>query len=77
MVDRKNKFSDPRVAPPIALADIRKWAIAVYWPENPPPLYWDEDYAKTTRYSGIVAPLDFNPFAWPVDRAHHLRKFHR
>ena len=68
MVDRKNKFSDPRVAPSLALADIRKWAIAVYWPENPPPLYWNEDYAKTTRYRGIVAPLDFNPFAWPVDR---------
>ena len=68
MVDRKNKFSDPRVAPPIALADIRKWAIAVYWPESPPPLYWDEDYAKATRYGAIIAPLDFNPFAWPVDR---------
>ena len=34
MVDRKDKFSDPRVSPPIALADIRKWAIAVYWPES-------------------------------------------
>ena len=49
MVDRKNKFSDPRVAPPIALADIRKCAIAVYWPENPPPLYWDEDYGTGTK----------------------------
>ena len=24
MMDRKNKFSEPRVSPPIALADIRK-----------------------------------------------------
>lgn len=68
MVERKDNWSEPRVAPPIALSDIRKWAIAVYWPETPPPIYWDEDYAKTTRYGGIVAPLDFNPFAWPVHR---------
>ena len=68
MMDRKNKFSEPRVSPPIALADIRKWAIAVSWPESPPRLYWDEEYAKTTRYGGMIAPLDFNPFAWPVDR---------
>ncbi|MCH7800567.1 MAG: MaoC family dehydratase N-terminal domain-containing protein [Chloroflexi bacterium] len=68
MIERKGKFSEPRVAPPIALSDIRKWAIAVYWPDTPPPLYWDEDYAKTTRYGGIIAPLDFNPFAWPVHR---------
>lgn len=68
MMDRKDKFSEPRTAPPIALADIRKWAIAVYWPDSPPRLYWDEEYARTTRHGGIIAPLDFNPFAWPVDR---------
>ena len=68
MIERKDKWSEPRVSPPIALSDLRKWAIAVYWPEKPPPLYWDEEYAMTTRYGGIIAPLDFNPFAWPVDR---------
>src|SRR5215217_6356724 len=40
--------------------------IAVYWPEEPPRLFWDEEYAGTTRFGGIVAPQDFNPFAWPV-----------
>lgn len=68
MAARKGKFSEPRVSLPIALSDIRKWAIAVYWPDAPPPIYWDEEYAKTTRYGGIIAPLDFNPFSWPVHR---------
>ncbi|MDG2111677.1 MAG: MaoC family dehydratase N-terminal domain-containing protein [Actinomycetota bacterium] len=49
---------------PISESDIRKWALAVYYPEPPPPLFWDAEYAATTRYGGIVAPEDFNPFAW-------------
>ena len=53
-------------SPPIAESDIRRWAIAVYWPETPPRLYWDGEYAATTRWRGIVAPAEFNPFAWPV-----------
>jgi acyl dehydratase len=68
MIDRRNVWSPPRVSPPISLSDIRKWAIAVYWPETPPRLYWDEEYAKTTRFGGIIAPQDFNPFAWPAVR---------
>jgi acyl dehydratase len=56
-------------SPPIALSDIRKWAIAVYWPETPPRLFWDEAYAATTNWNGIVAPEDFNPFAWPAARS--------
>ncbi len=68
MQDRKDQWSDPRTSLPISLSDIRKWAIAVYWPETPPRLYWDEEYAKTTRFGGIIAPPEFNPFAWPVER---------
>jgi hypothetical protein len=68
MHDQLNAWSEPKVSPPIALSDIRKWAIAVYWPEQPPRLYWDEEYARTTRWGGIIAPQDFNPFAWPIDR---------
>jgi hypothetical protein len=49
---------------PIDPSDIRRWAIAVYYPEAPPPLYWDDEYAKTTPWGGIVAPEEFNPFAW-------------
>jgi hypothetical protein len=51
---------------PIDKSDIRRWAIATYWPQEPPRLYWDEEYARTTKWGGIVAPDDFNPFAWPV-----------
>lgn len=49
---------------PISASDIRKWAIAVYYPEPPPAIFWDTDHAATTRHGGIVAPEDFNPFAW-------------
>ena len=68
MIDSKGQFGDEQVSPPISASDIRKWAIAVYWPETPPRIYWDEAYAKTTRYGDIIAPLEFNPFAWPVHR---------
>ena len=53
---------------PVTESDIRKWAIATYWPEKPPSIYWDEEYASNSRWGGIIAPRDFNPFAWPVDR---------
>jgi hypothetical protein len=49
---------------PISASDIRRWAIAIYHPEEPPRLFWDEAYAASTPYGGIVAPEDFNPFAW-------------
>ena len=49
---------------PIDPVSIRNWAIAMYYPEQPPRLYWDEEYAKKTRWGGIVAPEEFNPFAW-------------
>jgi len=68
MIDRKGVWGNERVSPPISVSDIRKWAIATYWPEKPPAIYWDEEYARSTQYGGIVAPPDFNPFAWPVER---------
>jgi hypothetical protein len=53
-----------RVSMPISVSDIRKWAQAVYYPESPPREYWDEGYAATLPMGGIVAPHEFNPFAW-------------
>lgn len=45
---------------PISASDIRKWAIAVYFPESPPE--------KFTGAGGpdapLTAPEEFNPFAW-------------
>lgn len=66
MHDRKGVWGSERTSPPISESDIRKWAIAVYWPETPPPIFWDADYAKGTRWGSIIAPPDFNPFAWPI-----------
>jgi hypothetical protein len=53
-----------RVSFPISESDIRRWAIATYYPDPPPRLFWDAAYAATTRHGGIVAPEEFNPFAW-------------
>jgi hypothetical protein len=66
MERQKGVWGTETVSFPISESDIRRWAIAVYWPEPPPRLYWDPEYARTTRWGGIVAPEDFNPFAWPV-----------
>jgi hypothetical protein len=49
---------------PIAASDIRRWAIAVYYPKEPPRRFIDEGYAATTPAGGLVAPDEFNPFAW-------------
>ena len=53
-----------RVSFPVDPSDIRRWAVAVYYPEPPPAYFWDEDAAAATRHKGIVAPEEFNPFAW-------------
>lgn len=45
---------------PIAASDIRRWAIAVYYPEPPPARYWDSN----TELGPLIAPEEFNPFAW-------------
>jgi hypothetical protein len=55
-----------RVSYPVSESDIRRWAVAVYWPEQPPRRFWDSEYAKSTQRGGIVAPDEFNPFAWMV-----------
>jgi hypothetical protein len=66
MLQQKGVWEAEKVSYPISESDVRKWAIASYWPETPPRLFWDPEHAKTTRWGGIVAPEDFNPFAWPV-----------
>ena len=66
--DSLNVSSAPEISHPVDCADLRKWAIAVYWPDVPPKIFWDEAYAKTTKFGGIIAPREFNPFAWPAIR---------
>jgi hypothetical protein len=53
-----------RVSFPISVADIRKWAIAVYYPHRPPTRYWDAEYVDKAHGGRWVAPHEFNPFAW-------------
>jgi hypothetical protein len=53
-----------RVSYPVSESDIRRWALAVYYPERPPEEYLDAGVAAKTRHHGIVAPQEFNPFAW-------------
>ncbi|MCX6021511.1 MAG: MaoC family dehydratase N-terminal domain-containing protein [Chloroflexi bacterium] len=59
--------SAPRVAAPVDRSLIRIWAIAYRWPEPPDRLYWDDEFAKTTKYGGVIAPPYFNPFAYHID----------
>jgi hypothetical protein len=66
MLDCKGVWGNEDVSYPISESDIRRWAIASYWPKPPPRLFWDADYAKTTKWEGIVAPEDFSPFAWAI-----------
>ena len=60
----------PLTSPPISESDIRRAAISIYWPEVPPRIYWDAEHAAQTRWGGIIAPEEFNPFAWMIGRAH-------
>ena len=69
-------WSEPSHSLPIEASDIRRWAIATYYPETPPRLFWDEAYARTTRWGGIVAPPEFNPFAWQLDTPRDRQFWH-
>jgi hypothetical protein len=64
MLDARARCYEHAESLPISASDIRRWAIAVYHPEVPPRLFWDEAYARRTVHGGIVAPEEFNPFAW-------------
>jgi hypothetical protein len=51
-----------RTSYPISAADIRKWAIAVYYPEEPPAKFLGPGAAGGGE--PLIAPEEFNPFAW-------------
>ena len=52
------------VALPVCTNDIRRWAVATYYPSDPPREFVDEDAAAEGPWAGLVATRDFNPFAW-------------
>ena len=52
---------------PIDANDLRRWAQAVWYPEAPPAEQTDLDAAARGPWGGLVAPRDFNPYAWHPD----------
>lgn len=56
---------DRRISYPITSSDIRRWAVATYYPELPPQRFWAAP-AGSPDFDAPAAPEDFNPFAWLV-----------
>jgi hypothetical protein len=56
------KVQHRRTSYPISASDIRKWAIAIYWPDPPPARFIGAGAAGGE--AALVAPEEFNPFAW-------------
>jgi acyl dehydratase len=54
----------PDTAYAVCENDIRRWAIATFYPDLPPAEFLDETAARRGPWGGMVAPRDFNPFAW-------------
>ena len=52
---------------PVDANDIRRWAQAIWYPEPPPADQFDVDVAAEGPWGGLVAPRDFNPYAWHPD----------
>jgi len=61
MLDVVGRPYGRQISYPVSASDIRKWARAVFFPEQPPERYTDPVAEKDGTLS---APLDFNPFAW-------------
>ena len=58
------RSTEPITSLPVGANDIRRWAIATHYPEPAPPEFLDEKVAERGPWAGLVAPRDFNPFAW-------------
>lgn len=51
-----------RVSFPVSDSDIRRWALATYHPRTPPARF----LRAATPDALLIAPEEFNPFAWIV-----------
>jgi hypothetical protein len=63
----EGKVLRTRSSYPISASDIRRWALAVYYPEAPPAKYVGAGAAGGE--APLEAPEEFNPFAWATPGA--------
>jgi acyl dehydratase len=66
------RSTDADVSLPVCANDIRRWAMAIHYPELSPDAYYDEAIAAKGPWGGLVAPRDFNPFAWMRPRPNRM-----
>ncbi len=49
----------------IEKGDLKRFAVAIKWPQEAKPLYCDERYARTTKWGGMIAaPTICGGFPW-------------
>lgn len=58
------KTTPPQISLPVGENDIRRWSIAIHYPETSPDRYYDHEIAAKGPWGGLVAPRDFNPFPY-------------
>jgi acyl dehydratase len=64
VIDLLGETSGPVDSYPVGANEIRRWAQAVYYPSPAPARFMDESVALRGPFAGLVAPREFNPFAW-------------
>jgi hypothetical protein len=57
-----DKVQRRRTSYPVSASDIRRWAVAIYYPDAPPERFLAVGAAGGEAL--LVAPQEFNPFAW-------------
>ena len=63
-IEAVGSASEPAISLAVGENDIRRWAMAIHYPEQPPLEFYDESIARRGPWGGLVAPREFNPFAW-------------
>jgi len=63
-LDRIGETTKPATSVPVGENDIRRWAIATHYPSLPPARFLSAEEAAGGPWRGLVAPREFNPFAW-------------
>jgi acyl dehydratase len=64
-IEKIGRTLKPVAAPPVGANDIARWAIATHYPDPAPAEYLA---GGSSPWGGVVAPRDFDPFAWMPNR---------